>query len=251
MGKRKSETMTAGNSNWEITDEQSTLRNEVTKSPPAKRRSNEAPAAEDDKPKKETKEEREKAKLEAFKIQYEEDLEHNRKVDEYIAMKNERRAAKGKEREEKRRLKEERRAEKRAAREAAAKEKFRLLQLEQGSESPAENEENHPGEDNPTGKSDETRTIAPVDSDTFLVEQQIQQSSSAEPSNRTYTIEKNANGKSSGNRRLNRPVDKPKVEGKSRSLKDDQLVRNQCFLSERKVNSSTSERSVSKTEKPD
>merc|ERR1712037_444285 len=195
VGKRKSETMTAGNSNWEITDEQSTLRNEVTKSPPAKRRSKGAPAAEEDKPKKETREEkrdRENAALEAFKKQYEENLEHNKKVDEYIAMKNERRAAKQKEREEKRRLKEERRAEKRAAREAAAKEKFRLLQLEQGSESPTENEENHPGEDNPTGKSDETRTIAPVDSDTYLVEQQIQQSSSAEPSNRTYTIEKNA-----------------------------------------------------------
>ena len=115
VGKRKSETMTAGNSNWEITDEQSTLRNEVTKSPPAKRRSNEAPAAEDDKPKKETKEEREKrdrenaailAKLEAFKKFR---LDHYREVDEYIAMKNERRAAKEKEREEKRRLKEERR----------------------------------------------------------------------------------------------------------------------------------------------
>ena len=131
MAKRKSETMTAGNSNWEITDDPSTLRNEDTKSPPAKRRSNEAPAVEDvkkaEKEKKERKE-REKealmANLNAFQQKWAENEEHSRKVDEYIAKKEERRAAKEKKLEEKRLRKEEKRAEKRAAKEARAKERF-------------------------------------------------------------------------------------------------------------------------------
>jgi hypothetical protein len=67
--------------------------------------------------------------------------------------------------------KEEKRVEKRAAKEARAKERFRLLQQEmtaqQASELHSEN--------------GETRTIEPKESDTYLVEKQIEPSS-AEPS---------------------------------------------------------------------
>jgi hypothetical protein len=189
VAKRKSETMTAGNSNWEITDDPSTLRNEDTKSPPAKRRSNEAPAAEDDKKAEKERKEREKeallVKLNSYQQKWAENEEHNRKVDEYIAKKEERRAAKEKKLEEKRLRKEEKRVEKRAAKEARAKERFRLLQQEmtaqQASELHSENEENDLDADNRTEINGETRTIEPKESDTYLVEKQIEPSS-AEPS---------------------------------------------------------------------
>ncbi|CBY21253.1 unnamed protein product [Oikopleura dioica] len=189
VGKRKSETITAGNSNWEISDEQSTLRNEDTKSPPAKRRSSEAKAAEEIKKEEKEKRERENkekmAKVNAFHEKWKKEqadiIEHNRKVDEYMAEREEKKAA----REERKKIKEEKRAEKLAAKEARAKERFRLQQqMTEEQESTAENEKNDLTEEN-----EETRTIVPENLETYLVEQQIEPSSD-EPSNRTYTIEK-------------------------------------------------------------